>query len=376
MDKIVKRAITDTILEYIQEKIIIIGGPRQCGKTFLSKELLLPNHQYFNFDEQNDRNIITQKSWSRKTDLLIFDEIHKMPKWKTWLKGIYDTEGIPPGLLVTGSARLDTFKKGGDSLAGRHLHFRLHPFSIKEVSDRPDKKIIQDMMTLGQFPEPLLSGNERKANLWRKNHLERIIKEDLLDLEKIRELKKVEILTQLLSERVGSQINYASLGRDLEVSIHTIKHWIQVLENLNVIFIVTPYSKNIAKSILKAQKIYFYDTGRVRGDIGPKLENLTATHLLKRNHFLEDTMGEKLDLHYIKDVEKREVDFLTIRDYKPEHLIEVKLSDDNLSRNLKYFDNKIKPISTQQLVFDLKKDKQYENIYITDLTNFLHQLET
>lgn len=369
------RNITDICKELLEKKIVLISGPRQVGKTFLTKTFLSNNYIYLNFDDEDDRKTIQEKAWPRDVNLIIFDELHKKDQWKTWLKSIYDKEGVVPNIVVTGSARIDVFKKGGDSLAGRHFHLRLLPFSLKEFTDFPDKDVVKRMMKYGSFPEPLLSSSEVESKLWRKGHLERIIKEDLLDLERVNELKKIELLVQLLSERVGSSVSYASLARDLEVSSHTIKHWLQILEDLYVIFKVTPFSKNISKSILKAPKFYFYDVGRVRGDEGAKIENIIAIHLLKRNHFLEDTLGDKLELYYIKDKEKREVDFAIFRDYKLEKLIEVKLSDSSLSRSLKYFSERLSPDESVQLVFNLKSNKQYDQIKIKDLTDYLFNLE-
>lgn len=359
----------------MSKKVILISGPRQVGKRFLSRNFFSKGYVYLNYDDEDDRTIIKEKSWPRDVKLVIFDELHKMSSWKTWLKSVYDKEGVSPSIIVTGSARMDTFKKGGDSLAGRHYHIRLHPFSIKELARGSDKNVIEEMMNFGAFPEPFLESDLRLSKLWRKSHLERLIKEDILDLEKVHQLKKIEILVQLLSERVGADISYASLGRDLEVSSHTIKHWLQILEDLYVVFKITPYSKDISKSILKSPKYYFYDTGRIRGDDGAKIENIVACHLLKRNHYLEDCEGEKLELYYIRDKSKREVDFVIEREGVLESLIEVKLSNDNLSSSLKYYQEKLSPSKAYQLVFNIKQDKQYGDIKVCDLTNFLHRLE-
>lgn len=370
----IERGITRYILEFLESKIVLLSGPRQVGKTFLTKNFLTKDFQYLNFDDEDDRQIIREKSWSRDVELIIFDELHKMSNWKTWLKAIYDKEGISPKIIVTGSARMGVFTKGGDSLAGRHYHVRLNPFSILEYGKGSNRKVFELMLKLGCFPEPLIMGDERKSKLWRKGHLDRIIKEDLLDLERVNHLKKIEILIQLLSERVGASISYASLARDLEVSSHTIKHWLQILEDLYVIFKVTPYSKDISKSILKSPKYYFYDNGRVRGDEGVKLENLVALHLLKRNQFLEDTEGTKYELFYLRDKEKREVDFAIVKDFKLEQLIEVKLSDNKLSNALKYFSNKLNVKDSVQIVLNLKQEKQYNEIKIVDLVKFLYNL--
>ncbi len=373
----IERTITGQLKLDLSKKIVLLSGPRQVGKTYLSQRLFPENFEYLNFDRKQDRSIILAEGWSRNRDLVIFDEIHKMKVWKRWIKGIYDTEKIPPRLLATGSARLDIFRRGGDSLAGRHHLYRLHPLSVAEMKGHlPSEEVLSLLLQRGGFPEPFLSQSEIEANRWRKSHLDRILREDLLDLEKVRELKQLEILVDLLSERVGSTVSYASLAKDIEVSPHTIKKWVQVLENLFVIFVVTPYSKNIARSILKEPKIYFFDTGRVKPDPGARFENLVACSLLKRQHYLEDCKGETLHLHYLKDKEKKEVDFLTIRNKTVEYLIETKLSDGEISPHLQYFTDRIQPLHSIQLVRNLHREQSRKNIQILQASKWLESLES
>jgi len=371
----IKRALVEHIKTYLPEKMILLSGPRQAGKTYLSKHQIYSSHIYLNFDDEDDRIMLREKSWPRDARLIIFDELHKMDQWKRWLKGIFDKEGTYPQILVTGSARMDAFKKGGDSMAGRYIGFRLHPLSLKELNMGAKKDLLKQMIKLGPFPEPFLKSREVFSKVWRKNHLDLILKEDLLDLGKVVQLKKIAILVQLLSERVGSNISYKSLAKDLQVSSPTIKHWLQILEDLYVVFRVTPRSRDISKSILKAPKYYFYDTGRVRAGMGAKLENIVASHLLKRNHYLEDTQGEYINLFYIRDKEGREVDFAIEREGHLEYLIEIKTSDAQLFKPLAYFKNKLNPQSCIQLVFDLPRRKNHDGIQIEDLTTFLYQLE-
>ena len=373
----IERSLKPQIIADLNKKVVLLSGPRQVGKTFLSKELYSDSFEYLNFDYNNDRKIILGQSWSRNRELIIFDEVHKMKNWKRWIKGVYDVEGVPPRLLATGSARMDLFKKGSDSLAGRHHMHRLFPFSVAELKKEfsPHQALVQ-LLKLSGFPEPFLSQSEEHANRWRRSHLERILREDLLDLERVREIKQLEILVDLLSERVGSTISYASLAKDLEISPHTVKKWIQVLENLYVIFVVTPYSKNLARSILKEPKIYFFDTGRVVDQPGPRFENLVAISLLKRNCFLEDTKGESMALHYVRDKEKREVDFLTLQNKKPEYLIEVKVSDTSASPALQYFSDRINPKQAIQLVQEIRKEQRFGNLDILNAAPWLSGLET
>jgi predicted AAA+ superfamily ATPase len=370
-----RRSLSNSILQDLVTKIVLLSGPRQVGKTTLSKGLL-SNYQYLNYDDEDSRRTIFDKSWDRSKNLIIFDELHKKPKWKSWIKGIFDTENIPPSLMVTGSARLDVFKKGSDSLAGRHFSYRLHPFTVAELKDQiPPKEALETLMRVGGFPEPFLKNSEDFAKRWRRSHIDRILKEDLLELEQIRQLKALEILIDLLADRVGSPISFNSLARDLEISPHTVKRWIEILEAFYIIFIVPPFSKNLARSILKEPKIYFYDTGKVKNDPGVRFENLVACALLKDLHLGEDIKGENNQLYYLRDKEKREVDFLILRDKKIDSLIEVKLSDDHFSKNLIYYQEKLLPAHCYQVVKDLTMSKSTKNIKMKSGVDFLISLE-
>lgn len=371
----IHRKVTSLIEEYLDEKIILLSGPRQVGKTSLSKNIR-SKFQYFNYDLAEDRNSILEKSWSRDKQLVIFDEIHKMKKWKQWIKGVYDTEKGENLYLLTGSSRMDTFKKVGDSLAGRHISVRLNPFSVKELNAKNPNEVFRDMLILGSFPEPFLGGSARKAALWRKSHLDIIIRQDLIQIENIRDLMSIELLIEVLKRRVGQQIVYKNIADELSVSPHTVKKWIQILESLFVVFVVYPYTKNVLDAVKKEPKIYFYDTGQVTADEGFKIENLVALHLLKRNQFLEDTEGKKLRLGYLRDKKKREIDFTIEENGKLTHLIEVKKADDQFNPHLNYFAKKLNPSTAVQLVLDLKREKEFETHQIKHLGAFLMCLET
>jgi len=368
-----RRYLEESIKQDLKEKIVILSGPRQVGKTTLSKQLI-PSFVHLNFDSSSDRNLIRKQEWDRDAQLIIFDELHKMKNWKSWIKGIYDTEGTPPSLLVTGSARIETARKGGDSLAGRFFSHRLHPLSIKEICrflNEDSKNALDKLISLGGFPEPYLKGKESFAKRWRRTHVDTIIRQDLIDLEKVRDIKSIEILIDLLKMRVGSSTSYSSLAEDLQVSSHSVKHWLQILENLYVIFPVRPYHKNIARSILKEPKYYFYDTGAVEGGIGAKLENVVALAILKELHFLEDTTGSKVSLHYMRDKLKNEVDFLAVIDGKPELMIEVKVSDDSFSKSLFRFQGFLKETKPVQVVYNLDRKKSSKGVKMLPAHEFL-----
>lgn len=354
-----RRVLKNFIYEDLNKKIVLISGPRQSGKTTLAK-MLSNNYDYLNYDKSEHRLLLKEKSWDRKKELVILDEIHKMDNWKRWLKGIYDTEGLHPKIVVTGSARMDIVKKIGDSLAGRFFSYRLHPLDIKEVFPiiKP-AEAMERILEIGGFPEPFLENNQRFYNRWKKSHLDIILRQDLIDLESVSDISSIEILIELLRLRVGSPVSYSSLARDLERDAKTIKRWLILLENLFILFPVRPLHKNIARSILKEPKYYFFDTGQVKGNLSMKLENLTACALLKELHYLEDVEGMTTALYYLKNKDGKEIDFVTSVNNKITYLIEVKLAENTLSKNFsvfgKYF-NKAKKI---QLVKDLKKEKTY-----------------
>jgi len=354
----IMRYILPYVLKDLQRKMVFIGGPRQVGKTTLARYILekhFKSGRYFNWDFDEDRTAILKKRWREDDKLLVFDEIHKFPKWKQWIKGIYDVLGDKHRILITGSARLDVYRRGGDSLLGRYHYWRLHPFTLDELPISIDKgHALEKLMTIGGFPEPLLTGNETETRRWRRERFDRVIREDIRDLEGVRDIQMLRLLLDLLRERVGSPIVISNIARDLQVAHKTVKMWIQVLERMYLIFVVRPYVKSSPRSILKPPKIYFFDNGDVKGDEGACFENLVASSLLKRLHFLEDSEGYEFDLYYIRDKEGREVDFAIVKDGVLQEIIEAKYSDENISRGLKYYSQKLRPTKATQIVATLK----------------------
>lgn len=374
---IMKRVQKAIILKDLDEKMVFLAGPRQVGKTTLAKSLssVWPDLFYINYDSDADKNIFLKKQWDRKAQLVVMDEIHKWRKWKGLLKGVYDTEKRPPRILVTGSARLDIYRRGGDSLAGRYFLHHLYPFSVAELKTQisPDDAIDQ-LMLYGGFPEPFIGQNSTKAQRWRKLMIDKVVREDIQDIEPISRIQSMLLLISLLRERVGSTISYTSLAGDLQVSPHTVKHWIDILENMYVVFKVTPYVKNIARAVLKEPKIYFYDVGMVRGDAGAVFENLVAMSLKKHLHFLEDTEGEENSLHFIRDKEKREIDFVIAVDRKAKTIIEAKYSDAAVSKHLQYFKDRMPNVEAIQLVKNIDRSFTAGEIQIEKASGWLANL--
>ncbi|MFA6036929.1 MAG: ATP-binding protein [Legionellales bacterium] len=362
----------------LEQKIVLLSGPRQCGKTTLSKQLF-DQYDYFNYDFIDDRLALKEMSWDRQKPLVIFDELHKMKNWKQWLKGIYDKQGVRPRLLVTGSAKLDTYKKTGDSLAGRFFQHRLHPLDLKEAWhywQQDGEEIFQRLFHCGGFPEPFLKGSEEYYKRWRRTHLDIILRQDLIDLEAVRDIQGIEVLITLLKTRVGQCVSYANLARDLERDPTTVKRWLQLLENLYIIFKVSPYHSNIARSLLKEPKYFFYDIGQVASNEGNKLENLVACSLLKELQLLEDLTGAQTGLHYLRTKDGKELDFLVVINDKPCYLIEGKWSDDKPANGFKYFRSYFPEAKAVQLVKNISREKTFaDGLEIRNVVSWLCQLD-
>ena len=339
-----ERYLYDNILTDLNKKMVFVTGARQIGKTYLAKALCseFKSPVYLNYDAIDDAFVIRNRQWPLKSDLVIFDEIHKMKNWKNFLKGIFDTRPKHQTILVTGSARLETFRQTGDSLAGRYFHYRLNPISVKELRGTfSSYEAVSALNTLGGFPEPFLSGSQEDANRWRRQYYAGLVREDILDFSKIQEVRAIKLLLEMLRKRVGSPVSYTSLAQDLQVAPNTVRKYIAILESLYIIFSIRPFHKNIARAILKEPKIYFYDSGFVEMDEGYRLENTVAVCLLKHVQYLQDSKGRDIHLHYIRTKENKEIDFVISEKDILTHYIEVKLSEHAISPQLRYFKNRL-----------------------------------
>lgn len=359
----------------LRRKLVFLTGPRQVGKTHLALALLKKsaNGVYLNYDNQEDRAIITKAAWLPGTELLVLDELHKMAEWKNYLKGIFDTRPPHLKILVTGSARLDTFRSTGDSLAGRYFRHRLNPLSAAEIPEASENTI-EMLMARGGFPEPFLAETGQEADRWRMQYVDGLIRTDILDFERIHDLRAVQLTLELLRQRVGSPVSITSLAQDVACSPNTIKKYLAVLETLFIVFRVTPFHHNIARSLLKEPKLYFYDTGMVKGDDGLRFENLMAVSLLKHVNAIEDYEGKRAALHYLRTKEKKEVDFAVTVEDQPTTIIEAKLNGSDLSPSLRYFHEKY-DFPAVQVVRHLRQEKMAGDIPIRRALGFLRELK-
>jgi len=371
-----KRIYDSLILMHFNEnrQMVFLTGPRQVGKTTTSQSIK-GRFTYTNWDNQSDRLAITggPEKFLDHFDLrtpgstgagIIFDEIHKYSKWKTFLKGFFDSHGKNFKTIVTGSARMNVFKRGGDSLMGRYFLYRMHPLSIRElktskigsfeISDpiKVNKDTIDQLLEYGGFPEPFLKNNRRFYNRWKKLRLEQFFYEDLRDITNIQEVGQIEILAKLLESMSGQLINFTTLSREINVSVDTIRRWIGTLDQMYYLFSVKPWYKNVPKSLRKQPKIYLWDWS-ILDDKGARNENFVASHLLKAVQFWNDSGLDDYGLYFLRDKMKREVDFLVTKKNIPWMLVEVKSSErSSISSNLHYYKNLLKPEYSFQINFD------------------------
>ena len=310
--------------------MVFIGGPRQVGKTTLALSFLRSADEsdpaYLNWDNLEHRSRILNGILPSGQNLVIFDEIHKMARWRGLIKGLYDTHKSKVSFIVTGSARLDHYRKGGDSLQGRYHYYRLHPFSLCEINPNPSRADVEQLFRFGGFPEPFEKGTEKFWRRWGRERMQRVTYGDLRDLENVRDVSLIELLIENLPARVGSPLSIQNLRELLSVSHDSVSRWLKILEALYVIFRISPFGASKIKAVTKEQKLYLWDWSQ-NPDEGARFENMVASHLLKYCHFIEDTEGYSMELRYLRDKDKREVDFVVIQDKKPLFAVEAKASD-------------------------------------------------
>ena len=355
----------------LKKKMIFLGGPRQVGKTTLALSLAPKKFRYLNWDILQDRELILKQRFPLEK-FIIYDEIHKFSQWRNYIKGLYDQYKNKKRILVTGSAHLDYYHHSGDSLQGRYYFYRLHPLTVKEleINTLPD---MNDLLNIGGFPEPFLSGSQQEAKRWMREYRKRLINEDILSLELSRNLSKMEELLLRLPELVGSPLSINSLRYDLQVAHKTVASWLDIFERMYFIYRIPPYNVNRLRSVKKEQKHYHYNWAEVKNP-GARFENLIAGHLLKWIHFQQDYRGENVELFYFRNTDKKEVDFVITRDRKPIRAIECKLQFKNISPHLKYFKSYFPLVRCTQV--HLKTRNEFissEGIEVLNWKTFLHR---
>jgi len=375
---IIKRIYSKLLKEHFKEnrQMAFVVGPRQVGKTTLCTNII-KKYYYLNWDNVNHRTIILKGPdaifdkfnlavISKQKPVIIFDEIHKYKDWKNFIKGFFDVFSEQVKIIVTGSAKLDIYRKGGDSLMGRYFLYRIHPFTVREVSGKKidlnseiskpvkiSKSKFENLINFGGFPEPFTKKNKRFYNRWNTSRNNQLIREEIRDLGKVKEIDQFEVLAKILPLQSGQLMNYTALSNKIRVSVDTIRRWIALLESQYYCFLIRPWSKNISKSLIKEPKCFLWDWSLIENQ-GMRNENFIASHLLKFVNFWQDSGLGKYELFFIRDKCKREVDFLVTRNNMPWFIVEVKSSSNkSLSKNLLYFKEKVGVKHAFQVVFDM-----------------------
>ena len=353
------RYIEKHVKKDLARKMVFVAGPRQVGKTTLAKALCTTfgvdiSKRYLNWDDPKDRENIMLERFPAEPGLLVLDEVHKFKRWRQVVKGLYDKRGEALQILVTGSARLDYYRKGGDSLQGRYYFYRLFPLSVGELNI-PPSEAIRRLLRYGGFPEPFLVSSEIETRRWSRAYRSRIVREELRDLESVRDIDAVEEMVLRLPDLVGSPLSLNSLREDLGVSHQSVSRWIAVLENLYALFRIYPFGAPKIRAVKKEAKHYHWDWTLVK-DLGARFENLVACHLMKWCCFLQDTEGKEVELRYFRDIDKREVDFVLLEESKPIHFIECKSGEMRPSNGLRYIKKRFPQVPATQIVLDLDDD--------------------
>ena len=374
-----------------------VSGPRQVGKTTSCRNC---SDKYLSWEILEDQRVIlkgpTHLAESlelnrprEKQPVVVLDEFHKYSKWKNFLKGFFDGFGTQARIMVTGSSRLDIFRKGGDSLMGRYFLYRMHPFSVGEIArtEVRDQAIVPPRLIdevewdalwkFGGFPEPFLNRNPRFSQKWRSLRLQQLTKEDLREMTQVQELGSLEVMIQILSERSGQQIVYSNLAQEVNVSVDTIKNWFIILERMHYGFLLRPWFKSVANSLRKEPKWFLRDWSGIQ-DSGQRAETFIGCHLLKATEGWSDLGLGQFELRYLRTKQKKEVDFLVVRDGNPWFLVEVKNANRNLSPSLETFQQQIKAEHAFQVVLDLPYENincfDYESPVVVPAKTFLSQL--
>lgn len=381
------RYLTKSIREDLKEKMVFLGGPRQVGKTTAARDLIARNFKssYYNWDKLSDRLAALKGEWPPDSDLIILDEFHKHSKWKTWIKGEYDTCKDQYRFLLTGSARLNIYRRGGDSLHGRYHYYTLHPFSIAELDslapdikpfnklvfhDTPNPEDFSALYEFGGFPEPLIKQDHRFLRRWHNERTERFFKEDIRDLTMIRDFGNLALLSELLPEKTSSILSINSLAEDLQVNFRTVANWLDTFELFYYCFRIPPYQSRKIAAVRKEKKLYLWDWSVIEED-GQKLENFIASHLLKYCNYLYSYEGFKVSLSFLRDSTGREVDFLVSCDNKPWFSVEVKNNDSSMSKNLFYFKEKLSIPYNYQVVKKCRNERMHKGIRVMPVNKFL-----
>lgn len=395
----ISRNLKSLLLEHFEEnrQMAFVAGPRQVGKTTVCQEV---GDYYLSWDNTEHQDLILSgpkavaefsglhKPQSKKP-VLVLDELHKFSRWKNFLKGFFDVYEKQVGIVVTGSSKLDVYRRGGDSLMGRYFLYHLHPISVGELTQNSSSDALiqapihlaeeqwDNLQIHGGFPEPFVKANQRFSRRWQDLRHNQLFKEDTRELTRIQELQQLEALGRILAKSSSEQIVYSRLSKQIRVDEKTVRSWMDTLSDLHYGFLVRPWFRNLNRALRKEPKWYLRDWSSIQ-DEGQRYETLIACHLYKAVEVWTDLGLGNFSLHYIRDKEQREVDFLIVRDEQPWFLVEAKRSDDHLSPTLSHFQKQLDCPHAFQVTLNapyLDADCfDYQNPFVVPAKTLLSQL--
>jgi hypothetical protein len=372
-----ERYLKNPVTKDLKDRMVFIGGPRQVGKTTFALTFLSePSEKhpaYLNWDNITTRSSLLKGELPAKEKCIVLDEIHKFARWRNLVKGFYDTNKSERSFIITGSARLDYYSKGGDSLQGRYHYYRLHPFSLTELNKEPSIEDFRRLLKFGGFPEPCLKGEERFWRRWQKERTHRVIYEDIRDLENVKDISLLELLAEELPNRVGAPLSVKNLKELFQVSHETVERWLKIFERMYHCFRISPYGPPKVRAVKKEQKLYLWDWSIVP-EPGPRFENFIASQLLKYCHFREDTEGYRMDLRFLRDTDRREVDFVVLEEGKPLFAVECKAGEKNINPSLYYFIERTKIPKFYQ-VHEGNRDFEKTGVRVLPVRTFCKELQ-
>ncbi|MBI4802732.1 MAG: ATP-binding protein [Elusimicrobia bacterium] len=390
----IERYLKNEIQNALTDRMAFISGARQVGKTTLAnrigEQFFKGRQAYFNWDSGKDRKAVLSEKFPADAEYVILDEVHKFRKWKNLIKGVFDKNRNRFKIIVTGSARLDIFRKGGDSLLGRYRHFRLHPLSLPELGGGkcaiiPGMKPkfppvpaavsagFSALLKYGGFPEVFSRKNGAFLRQWHNERKNLLVKEDIRDIEGIRDLSTLQVLADMLPGKVGSLLSLNSLREDLEVAYNTVADWMEVLERFYFHYRIYPFHSKLFRALKKEPKLYLWDWSEVP-EPAARFENFIASHLLKFCDYFYDTQGYRTRLHYLRDRQQREVDFFVTYEGKPWFAVEVKTGVGKISTPLRYFTDRLKIPCSFQVTTERGVDYIQNGIRVISADKFLSAL--
>jgi uncharacterized protein len=320
-----------------QFKVLTILGPRQAGKTELTRKVF-PDHKYVNLENNEIRQLALSDPnafFQNFQGNIILDEIQRAPNLLSSIQVIVDEQKSKGRFVLTGSHQTELASAVSQSLAGRTAMLELLPLSIGELLAHTKISHYDDLIFNGFMPQVRAEKNIR-TDVYYRSYLQTYVERDVRQMINIKDQLKFETFLRLCAGRIGGLINASSLANDVGADTKTIQKWLSILEASYVIKRLPPYFENIGKRLVKTPKLYFVEVGLASYLLGIKSAEQIRAHPLRgalfENLIVMDLMKHQYnlaldpELYFYRDQNKVEVDVIYRRgnDLVP---IEIKSSE-------------------------------------------------